>query len=80
LQHVARRRQENRERRRVELLRRDVIGGPDDTDVRGRWIPTSSTDQYGATLCSWFGIPSSGLAGVFPNLANFPTVNLGFLG
>jgi len=24
--------------------------------------------------------PSSGLAGVFPNLANFPTVNLGFLG
>jgi uncharacterized protein (DUF1501 family) len=56
------------------------LGGPDDTDVRGRWIPTSSTDQYGATLCSWFGIPSSGLAGVFPNLANFPTANLGFLG
>ncbi|MGO9227962.1 MAG: DUF1501 domain-containing protein [Bryobacteraceae bacterium] len=56
------------------------LGGPNDTDVRGRWIPTTSTDQYGATLCSWFGIPSSGLAGVFPNLANFPTANLGFLG
>ncbi|MGA2274344.1 MAG: DUF1501 domain-containing protein [Bryobacteraceae bacterium] len=56
------------------------LGGPDDTDVRGRWIPTTATDQYGATLCSWFGIPSSGLAQVFPNLANFPTANLGFLG
>jgi uncharacterized protein (DUF1501 family) len=56
------------------------LGGPDDTDVRGRWIPTTSTDQYGATLCSWFGIPSSALAGVFPNLANFSVANIGFLG
>jgi uncharacterized protein (DUF1501 family) len=56
------------------------LGGPNDTDVRGRWIPTTSIDQYGATLCSWFGIPSSALATVFPNLANFPTSNLGFLG
>jgi len=56
------------------------LGGPNDTDVRGRWIPTISIDQYGATLCSWFGIPSTALAAVFPNLANFPTSNLGFLG
>ena len=40
----------------------------------------ASIDQYGATLCSWFGIPSSALATVFPKLANFPTSNLGFLG
>jgi len=56
------------------------LGGPNDTDTRGRWIPTTSIDQYGATLCSWFGIPSSGLATVFPNLANFASANLGFLG
>jgi uncharacterized protein (DUF1501 family) len=56
------------------------LGGPDDTDVRGRWIPTTSIDQYGATLCSWFGIPSSALTTIFPNLANFSTANLGFLG
>jgi uncharacterized protein (DUF1501 family) len=56
------------------------LAGPDDADVRGRWIPTTSIDQYGATLCSWFGIPASALAAVFPNLANFPTSNLGFLG
>jgi uncharacterized protein (DUF1501 family) len=57
-----------------------VLGGPNDTDVRGRWIPTTSIDQYGATLCSWFGIPASALATVFPNLANFTTTNIGFLG
>jgi uncharacterized protein (DUF1501 family) len=56
------------------------LGGPDDTDTRGRWIPTTSVDQYGATLCSWFGIPSSALATVFPNLANFSSQNVGFLG
>ncbi len=56
------------------------LGGPDDTDVRGRWIPTTSIDQYGATLCSWFGIPNTALPTVFPNLINFSAANLGFLG
>jgi len=55
------------------------LAGPDDADTRGRWIPSTSIDQYGATLCSWFGIPASALATVFPNLANFPVSNLGFL-
>jgi uncharacterized protein (DUF1501 family) len=56
------------------------LGGPSDTDVRGRWIPTTAIDQYGATLCTWFGIPVSALPSVFPNLPNFSTSNLGFLG
>ena len=56
------------------------LGGPNDTDVRGRWIPTTSIDQYGATLCSWFGIPAIALATVFPNIANFSSQTLGFLG
>ncbi|MCC6341613.1 MAG: DUF1501 domain-containing protein [Bryobacterales bacterium] len=57
-----------------------ALGGPDDTDTRGRWIPTISVDQYGATLASWFGVPDSELTTVFPNLGNFSTANLGFLG
>jgi len=56
------------------------LGGPNDADVRGRWIPTTSIDQYGATLCSWFGIPDTALASVFPNFPNFGSVKLGFLG
>ena len=56
------------------------LGGPDDADNRGRWIPTTSIDQYGATLCSWFGIPDSQLGLVFPNFTNFAARKLSFLG
>jgi uncharacterized protein (DUF1501 family) len=56
------------------------LGGPNDTDTRGRWIPTTSVDQYGASLCSWFGIPDSALATVFPNFANFGSQKLAFFG
>ena len=55
------------------------LGGPNDTDTRGRWIPTTSIDQYGATLASWFGIPDSALPTVFPNFANFGSQKLTFL-
>jgi uncharacterized protein (DUF1501 family) len=56
------------------------LGGPSDTDTRGRWIPTTSIDQYGATLASWFGIPDTSLQTVFPNFANFGSKKIGFLG
>jgi len=56
------------------------LSGPSDADVRGRWIPTTSIDQYGASLCSWFGIPDTALAAVFPNLANFGSQKLAFFG
>ena len=47
------------------------LSGPDDANNRGVWIPTLSLDQYGASLASWFGVDSSKLGQVFPNLANF---------
>ena len=56
------------------------LGGPDDTDTRGRWIPTTAIDQYGATLASWFGVAPASLPAVFPNLANFASQNVGFFG
>lgn len=57
-----------------------VLGGPDDADQNGRFIPTTALDQYGATLATWFGVSPGNLTSIFPNLANFPTSNLGFLG
>ena len=56
-----------------------MIGGPNDTG-RGRWIPTTSVDQYAATLASWFGVSATNLPIVLPNIGRFATSNLGFLG
>jgi uncharacterized protein (DUF1501 family) len=56
-----------------------ALRGPDDANSRGQWIPTTSLDQYGATLASWFGVQAVDLPQVFPNLGNFATKNLGFL-
>lgn len=56
-----------------------VVGGPDDAGDEGQWIPTTSLDQYGATLARWFGVPPAELGQVFPNLAAFQTTDLGFL-
>ncbi len=62
-----------------------IFNGPDDADngtgARGRWIPTTSVEQYAATLARWYGLPQDAatLSTVFPNIANFTTTNLGFL-
>ncbi|MGH9367593.1 MAG: DUF1501 domain-containing protein, partial [Thermoanaerobaculia bacterium] len=56
-----------------------VLGAPDDTDSRGRWIPTVAVDQYAATLANWFGLAPADLSYVFPNLGHFSTPNIGFL-
>lgn len=56
--------------------------------TRGRWIPTTSVDQFASVLANWFGvlIGSSEMETIFPNLNRFEdpfdisgTANLGFL-
>jgi uncharacterized protein (DUF1501 family) len=60
-----------------------LLRGPDDTSTssgsRGLWIPTTSTDEFGATLASWFGVTQPDLGIIFPNLSRFPRQNLGFM-
>ena len=50
---------------------------------QGRLLPSTSVDQYAATLARWFGVADSEMSGILPNLnrfggVNYPT-NLGFM-
>ena len=54
------------------------IDGDDDVGG-GRMIPTTSADQYAATLAKWFGIPDVDLDVVAPNIDNFVARDLGFM-
>jgi uncharacterized protein (DUF1501 family) len=56
-----------------------LLEGPDDAGS-GRIIPTTSIDQYGATIARWFGVRPNKLREIFPNIVNFPTPILPFLG
>lgn len=55
-----------------------TLGGADDAG-KGRIVPSTSNDQFNATLAKWFGISDAQLGATFPNLANFSVRDLGFL-
>lgn len=44
----------------------------------GRFIPTTSADQYAATLARWFGVDEIDIPTVAPNIGNFGVQDLGF--
>ena len=55
-----------------------VVEGPDDTD-QGRWIPSTSVDEYAATLAKWFGVSTTDMPLVLPNIGRFANRDLGFM-
>ena len=53
---------------------------------QGRLLPSTSVDQYAATLAKWFGVDPNEMAGVLPKIVNFGgvlypeyPVDLGFM-
>jgi uncharacterized protein (DUF1501 family) len=56
-----------------------ALGGPDDSGSNGRWVPSTASVQYAATLAQWFGVSAAQLPTIFPNIGSFPTANLGFV-
>ena len=54
--------------------------GPDDVG-QGRLLPTTSVDQYAATLANWFGITAGNMGTVLPSIGNYSAAarNLGFI-
>ena len=57
----------------------DLNGFVNPDGVGAALVPTTSVDQYAATLGAWFGVGTSDLATIFPNLKNFSSANLGFV-
>ena len=57
-----------------------ALGGPDDADQNGRWIPTTALDQYAATLATWFGVSTANLRSIFRTWRIFRASNSGVYG
>jgi len=57
---------------RVSIQTPDQVG-------QGRLLPSTSVDQFAATLARWFGCNAGELPGILPNVGNFTNTNLGFV-
>lgn len=57
----------------------DIALNSNDDVGEGRMLPTTSVDQYAATLARWFGLTENEIQAVFPNLSRFASSNLGFI-
>lgn len=57
----------------------DLALGNSTDSGNGRLIPTTSVEQYAATLARWMGVSDVDLPIMLPNLPNFASNNLGFI-
>ncbi|HEU4779539.1 MAG TPA: DUF1501 domain-containing protein [Steroidobacteraceae bacterium] len=46
---------------------------------QGRLLPSTSVDEFAATLARWFGCATNELPGILPNVGNFTNTSLGFV-
>jgi len=56
----------------VSLSSNDQVG-------QGRLLPTTSVDEFSATLAQWFGVSASELPSVAPNIGRFASPDIGFM-
>jgi uncharacterized protein (DUF1501 family) len=56
-----------------------ALGGADDAGSRGALIPSTSLEQFGATLGRWFGLDAAAVATAFPLITAFSPQDLGFM-
>lgn len=57
----------------------ELVQGSNDLTENNRLIPTTSIEQYAASLTSWLGLNDDSNLALFPNLKNFPEKNVGFM-
>ncbi len=57
-----------------------TLGSQDDLSHKGRLIPTTSMSQYYGTIVKWFGADEAMIQKIVPELKNFTTQDLGFMG
>ena len=55
------------------------IAGPNSVEAQGQLLPSTSVDEYAATLAKWYGVSSSDIPLVIPNVGRFARPDLGFL-
>lgn len=56
----------------ISLTSNDQVG-------QGRLLPSTSVDQLAATLAGWFGVSSTEINTILPNVSRFASSNLGFM-
>lgn len=61
-----------------------TLDATDDVGYGGRLLPTTSVDSFFAEMLRWFGVSSSDMSYVLPNISHFYNVNsstlpIGFL-
>jgi uncharacterized protein (DUF1501 family) len=57
-----------------------INGGIDCTGNRGRWIPSTATDQVFASIAKWFGCSDGQISAILPNFTRFqPDLSSGTL-